>query len=534
MPLPPPSPPYRVIYNWDGAPHGYTPVPQSIEDFLDGVYAPLRDTQVDALFWCVGEHTARWQSQRLEQLGDLHDRRYESAAAYTHTENIRLMLERGVDPQAEIIRRGHELGIAVYGSLRMNDNHFDGAQLADLPRLHHTELTELRRQHPEWLLGNRTAEWFALSWDLSVPEVRRHRLDHVRELCENYEWDGIELDWQRHAFHLPRDLSYRLRWTLTDLQRAAREITRKRAEQLGRPFHLAARVSGSLRGCDDIGYDVETWVREGLVDVLIPAGNAATDPAIEVAEFVALCEPHGVAVYPGFDGGLPGGSTAPEGPIRKDRLRTRAIGARHRHLGATGIYVFNWHSGAIGPRVDMLHEIGEDETLAPTDKVYAATHRVVVEEGPWRGAYRGDRLRGQVPVPLCKSLTDTGPVIFIELADETTAAPPLAVELRIRIDEWIEGDGVAVRWNGEELSGGEPHYDLPASNADLNAVPLPISQVSSAAWLRFALSPDSVQAGCHTVEVVLRRRHPQLACDLQLTDVEVAVAHTSEYAESLL
>ena len=43
-------PRYQIIYNWDGAPHGYSPVPQSVDDFLDKAYAPLQDTQVCLLY----------------------------------------------------------------------------------------------------------------------------------------------------------------------------------------------------------------------------------------------------------------------------------------------------------------------------------------------------------------------------------------------------------------------------------------------------------------------------------------------------
>ena len=58
-----PKPPeYRIIYNWDGAPHGYTPVPQTLDDFVARTYAPLQDTQVDALFWCIGEPAVLWSS----------------------------------------------------------------------------------------------------------------------------------------------------------------------------------------------------------------------------------------------------------------------------------------------------------------------------------------------------------------------------------------------------------------------------------------------------------------------------------------
>ena len=38
---------------------------------------------------------------------------------------------------------------------------------------------------------------------MAVPEIRQRRFDHVEEVCRRYDWDGVELDWQRHAFHSP-------------------------------------------------------------------------------------------------------------------------------------------------------------------------------------------------------------------------------------------------------------------------------------------------------------------------------------------
>ena len=57
--------------------------------------------------------------------------------------------------------------------------------------------------------------------------------------------------------------------------------------------------------CRRIGYDIPTWIEEGLVDLLIPAGNAVTDASIDVAGFAKLCEGPDVAVYPGLDSNLP-------------------------------------------------------------------------------------------------------------------------------------------------------------------------------------------------------------------------------------
>ncbi|MDA0335806.1 MAG: hypothetical protein O2782_11615 [bacterium] len=517
---------YGIIYNWDGAPHGYSAAGQSLDEFLELTYAPLADTQVGALFWCMGEHSARWQSQRLEQLGDIHGRLYENTATYHLTENIRRMTERGEDPQAALIERGRELGLAVYASLRINDNHFEGAQVSDLPRMHHTELTELRRQHPEWLLGDRTSEWFALSWDLSIPQVRQHRLDHLREICERWDWDGIELDWQRHPFHLPEDEAWRLRYTLTDLQRAARQLTNDIAQRRGRPLHVAVRVAGTLASCARIGYDVAAWIDEDLCDIVIPAGAAATDPSLDIRAFVDLCQPRGIRVYGGFDGGLPDPWVGPEDRVHKDQLRTRAIASRYHAAGADGVYAFNWHADADRRRL-LLTQIGSSSTLRGTDGVFAATHRFLVHEGPWRGAYRPDRTLGQVPVPLRQTLTGCGPVVDLDLTDVFTSAPVQRVELRLHLCEWVDGDEVVIKWDGQVLPA--PTYSL-----DLTGDTTGVSRIGGAVWLRFALAPERITAGMHRVETILQRRHPQLACDLVLTDVELAVACSDTYASSLL
>ena len=513
-----PRPPnYGIIYNRDCMTvHGVTEYPQSMKTFLAKTYAPLEDTQVGAHFWCVGEHTARWKSDVLELVGDVHGRKYENAQAYTFNENVRAMLERGEDPQAAAIERGHELGMHVYASIRMNDNHFNGAQIEDLPRMHHSELTRMRIEHPEWLLGDQTSEWFALSWDFEVPEIREHRYAHVEEVCRLYDWDGVELDWQRHAFHLPDDQGYRLRYVITDLQRAIRRMTDELAEKRGRPFYLAARVSGTLQMCRRIGYDIPTWVKEGLVDILIPAGGAGTDPSIDVRAFKELCRGTDVVVYPGFDGGLPEEHVGPEDAFTKYILRTRAIADRYHKEGADGIYVFNWHSDR-ETRRGLLSTIGKAETLRRKSKLYAATHRILVKEGQWRGAYKNDRIWGEAPVSLKRTLTGDGPAITLDVADDVVADAPVGIELRVRLEEWVRGDVVRLLWDGIEIENPRVCYcqvDTSSGN-----------DISNAVWLSKELGPESVSVGEHQVKVILVERNTRMACDIILTDVELVLRY---------
>jgi hypothetical protein len=163
--------------------------------------------------------------------------------------------------------------------------------------------------------------------------------------------DGIELDWQRHAFHLPTELAYRLRYVITDVQRTVRAMCNEVAERRGRPLLLTARVAGSVAQSKRQGYDVEAWLEEDLVDVLTPAGNAATDDGIDVREWKELAARcgSGVAICPGTDSGIPRMTSTPEQahigpepPPINETLKSRGLGARYLGAGADGLYVFNF------------------------------------------------------------------------------------------------------------------------------------------------------------------------------------------------
>ena len=133
-------PDYGIIYNWDGAPHGYSEYPQSMEQFLDKTYSVMKDTQVGAHFWSTGG----------SEDGDLRLNKpdsYTHARHFTQSANILSMYDRGEDPHAALIQRGHELGMHVYASVRMNDNHFGGMQPHEMEQSKHPSLTQFRRSH---------------------------------------------------------------------------------------------------------------------------------------------------------------------------------------------------------------------------------------------------------------------------------------------------------------------------------------------------------------------------------------------------
>ena len=103
----PKVPNYKIIYNWDGAPQGYSEYPQSMEQFLKKTYSVMKDTQVGAHFWSLGgSDVRRWKDgkDKIRAEG-----KYRSASHFTGSENRLAMYERGEDPHEAMIERGHQL-----------------------------------------------------------------------------------------------------------------------------------------------------------------------------------------------------------------------------------------------------------------------------------------------------------------------------------------------------------------------------------------------------------------------------------------
>ena len=502
--------PYRIIYNWDGAPHHYDEYPQSTEQFLQKVYAPLADTQVDALFWCMGIHEATWPSANLPMKGDAVGRVYDSVLAMRDTENIRAMFERGEDPYAAMVQRGRELGIDVWPSIRMNDQHF--WEIQDLEAMQQStahEMTELRKQHPEWVLGDAAPGWCATSWNMAIPEVREHKLDLVAQACRLADWDGVELDWQRHAFHLPGGHEYRLRYAITDLQRAIRRMTNALAAARGRSFPVAVRVAATLESCRRIGYDLEAWIAEDLCDIIIGAGNSGTDPCFETEEFLRLVEGTDIEVYPGFDfDSRQQANRLIAHGLWRDRWFA-GMAQAHFARGAHGIYIFNWHASATTRR-ESLSTIGSPQTLKPLDKSYTSVHRLIGSNPLRQDSERDDRIYGEVPVVLQRTLTGKGPTFHVSTHDAAPAGAQLLIEMAHFSPS---GDEVAVALDGAAL--GPPAAIRSHAGEDPNNP----ADVDENSWLVWEL--DAMPPGTHRIEVVLVQRDPRIRPPLEVANVEI-------------
>ncbi len=517
-----PAPDYGIIFNNDGGYLKAAEFPLSVPDLVDRVYRPLEGTQVGALSWCVGAEEAQWLSKSLAMVGDAEGRRYHSVSNMRRAESLRAMLDRGDDLYGDMVRRGHELGLHVYAAIRMNDNHFwsDAGRraaplspegMADTVRPH---LTQFRKDHPEWVLGDGAPRWAATSWNMAIPEVREYALQRIIEACALADWDGVEIDWQRHAFHLPEYDAYRLRYTLTDLMRGVRRMTDEIAARRGRPFYVLARVGATRETNRRIGYDVATWIEEELCDMVATNANSGTDPGVDVEAYLEMMAGTPAKLYPGFDSHGEWGTGHLLVPASWRAAWFRGLAQGYYERGAAGVHAFNWHNHVHVVR-SLLETVGAPDTLRGTDKVFAAVKRHVRARSELRyGAERDDRLQGEVPVELHRTLTGGGTLFHVDVWED--AGEAVAVELQIELDHLAPLDRIAVELDGSRL--GEAVRRDPAAEDDSNP-----SDVSENGWLTWELRSSQLAWGKHRIEVILVERDHRLRPPLVVQNVEIHV-----------
>jgi len=172
-------------------------------------------------------------------------------------------------------------------------------------------------------------------WTFAISEVRAVKVAILQELAENYALDGINLDFRRLPPFLPYGEQWELREALTDFVRQVRRMLQVVAEGRGRPFLLSVRVADTVPGCHVDGMDVEMWVRQYLVDLII-IGTRSIE--VDLPGFRAITGDFPVKLSPCIDQ-----HRSPNGYHQMTQIEfLRGLAANWRHQGADGVATFNF------------------------------------------------------------------------------------------------------------------------------------------------------------------------------------------------
>ncbi|WP_294507107.1 hypothetical protein [uncultured Victivallis sp.] len=364
-----------VIFNNDGCDIRYFSEknPYSVEKFLAYRNTPLRKSDVGVVSYCTISAGFGLFSHRSESGCSLLD-----SPSFGYT--LRKMREENSDPLREVIRSAHAANQEVFWSMRMNDSRHDQVYRPDRSIRQYPEVELfplLKKEHPQWLCGSWDRQppygiWSAVNYE--QPEIRNLCISFIREVARNYEVDGIELDFGRDPVLFRsvcegREPTPEAVNDLTGMMRTIRQETRLAGQRRNRPIRIAIRVPDSAGYCRRIGIDLERWLQEGFVDILIGGTKMHLEPWHVNAR---LAQKYGVKFYANTTDPWIPGDQHPLLTRNRSVLHFRGQIAAAFAEGVDGIYSYNeYWPGTINAR--YLSEVEDRDAMRSRNKLYFFT-----------------------------------------------------------------------------------------------------------------------------------------------------------------
>ena len=394
-------------------------------------------------------------------------------------------------------------GLEFFPSVRMNE-HYDMPESAP-------QYSNLRRDNPEYLIGKGedipfpTLEWgIRTGLDYAVPEVRSYMASIVVELVSRWDVDGIELDYMRHPAFFRIEEGYPNRYLMTDFISYIRQQMDEIGEAKGRALDLIVRVPPTLRDCARVGLDVETWIKEELVDIVI-AGGGFIPFETPVDEFVGAAEGTNVEIYGCLEALRP----------NLNELSMRAVAALYREQGVSSLYLFNYFKMPQEWKRETLGRLIDGDVLSRLDKRYEFDKRGRVRPTNQLGfSFQNAIPLTQLPTALEPTVIGPSTILTMSIADDLEGAKTDGAlgecTVGFRLENAGAGDRIKVSINGSVLDAGDARtstgrwartvygrregHDLPARLTDdpepgtalewtVDAPPLKSGENEIAVWL---------------------------------------------------
>jgi hypothetical protein len=514
----------RIFCNDDGWIIGTYDPPLTPDRIHEKMIAPYADTPVDTFLWSIGGHEVY---DYETEIGELYGAGYDltDPAEQRRYTNLRQLIKEHGGPVTLISELCHQAGLRFFPSVRMNEHYDIGAAAPNYGRL--------RRDHPELLIGRPGEELpdGGLEWGIrtglnyAFPEVRQHMSAIICELIERFDIDGIELDFMRHPGYFRIEEAQAQGYLITDMITHIRRKIDQVSAAKGKKIELAARVPPTLYDARRIGLDAATWIRQGLVDILIGGGGfiAFETPTVE---FVEAARDTDCLILGPFE--------ALSGMLNEDQLR--AVAARYWDAGVDGLYLFNYYSMSNQWRRTVLTQMADPVRLARTNKCYALSYTDRARPTSQLGySFRNAIPHGQLPVTLAETQADRGACLTIDVNDDVQTARTdgalLTCILGLGFENLEDEDELAIHLNGTAIPWTNSHpparpwtttsYD-PEWNkypSRLQETPLELDAVE------FDLTDLPLNKGSNQLEIRMVKTAPRRESPILLKDVRILLTY---------
>ena len=347
------------------------------------------------------------------------------------TQPLRAMQDAGYDYMQIAIDQAHKDGLTFLAGLRMNDRHGGAVH------------GKVYKEHPGWHLGGLPG-----GFDYARGGVRDRMLSFVRDVLDHYDLDGIEYDYMRfiHVFSVgtgPQNAPL-----LTQFHRRTRQLLDEAGRKRGRKLLLGVRVPHVLSHCHDVGFDVEAWIKEGLVDFVVPAHFGHTDFNTRVEDFRELTEGTDCRVYPST------GGYNWTGPSRLKSYRPEHFHAAAHNwygFGADGIEIYNYQYISWELRLQKLRDLApmrDPRTLAEYDRHYPFWRLLARQDIHYESVNEGTMTYDVIQ--LDRAGQDPRGTFDFRLAEDL-ADPKLSAMMEFKAVGMTEDDAIVVALNGKTV-----------------------------------------------------------------------------------
>jgi len=394
------------------------------------------------LFFCACGQRASFDSSAWEPIWYGMDEKDYDGGTNTHPwkASAKWFHDNGIDPYRVMVRRARENGVSPWMSMRMNDIHFVTSD-----KLSRT--TSFWRNHPKFriypdekAMGSKRP-WTDFTLDFAHKEVRDYSFAMARELLTRYDCDGLELDFLRcipclRYEHAEEDAHF-----LTEFVRRVKKAADRTATDRDHPVGLAVRVPQNLRCAHQLGMEVETWVEERLVDIVVLSGESTANFELDYQKMASALKAKNpnLIVVPMIDRIQCNDESFPQ---HIDLAGYRGWADAMYAKGVDGLYLFNL----------------EYSNLEAQRGVYAGA---ITPEGAAKGYRRYfttcDDVANKILKPKEKSFLPVGIDKAVEIPVRTGRSRPSArVEVVFGFDgEDVPAAALAPKLNGKEATGCE-------------------------------------------------------------------------------
>ena len=206
------------------------------------------------------------------------------------------LAEDGVNWVEEAAKACRRNRISPWLSIRMNDMH--GATILPEFSMMNCKLYGDPKMRLRGVTNN-PKEPLARGWqgfDYAKKEVRDYMMALIRECVEDFDYEGIELDWTRTPLCCEPGASQKAANLISGWHADIRTLTARKAKRTGKPFYVGIRYSGTLEQLRTIGLDVSEMARRDIIDFVCPTNTWQTSWDIPLDELKRELG-DGVAVY---------------------------------------------------------------------------------------------------------------------------------------------------------------------------------------------------------------------------------------------